>query len=66
MDKRVTTLERAYQLARSGKCRGVAQIKDRLRVEGYADIPSRIYGSALLADLRRLCVAARVESAPDA
>jgi hypothetical protein len=46
MDKRVTTLERAYQLAKSGKCRGVAQTKDRLRVEGYADIPTQIYGPA--------------------
>ena len=64
MDDRPTTMERAYQLAKSGECVGVANIIDRLRAEGYTDAPAQIFGPTLTADLRRLCVKAR--GAPDA
>src|SRR5665213_3438525 len=50
MDDRPTTIERAYQLAKSGECGGIADIKDRLRAEGYIDAPVQIYGPTLTAD----------------
>jgi len=57
MDIRPTTIERAYQLAKSGECPTVDAIKLRLRAEGFAE--KQLIGPVLLADLRRLCVAAR-------
>ncbi len=56
-DLRPTTLERAYQLAMSGDCPTVADIKVRLRKEGYEG--NHLVGPTLLADLRRLCAEAR-------
>ncbi len=61
MDTRPTAMERAYELARSGACATVADIKAKLRAEGLAE--DQIFGPRLLADLRGLCAAAR-ESAP--
>ncbi len=57
MDIRPTAMERAYELARSGDCATVADIKARLRAEGLAE--DQIFGPKLLADLRGLCNAAR-------
>jgi hypothetical protein len=57
-DNRPTLMERAYQLARSGKVSGPAEIKDQLSAEGYSDVIAHISGPTLLADLRRLCDAA--------
>jgi hypothetical protein len=52
---RPTTLERAYQLAREGRCRTVGEIKLALAAEGYDRIQDTLYGPTLGADLRRLC-----------
>ncbi len=57
MNLRPNTVERAYQLASSGACPTVADIKARLRREGYED--RDIFGPLLLADLRKLCAQAR-------
>ncbi len=54
-----TTLERAYDLANSGECAGVAEIKARLKAEGYTDTNGQLYGASIGKDLRRLCGAAR-------
>ena len=61
MDHRPTAMERAYELARSGACAGVADIKTRLRAEGLAE--DQIFGPRLLAELRGLCNAAREAAA---
>jgi hypothetical protein len=52
---RQTTLERAYDLARSGSCRTVGDIKTRLQAEGYEGVKDRLYGASLTAALRKLC-----------
>lgn len=52
---RPTTLERAYQLAREGRCRTVSDIKQALSSEGYDRIQDALYGPRLSADLRKLC-----------
>lgn len=53
---RPTTLERAYELARSGGCRTVGDIKTRLQQEGHERVQDRLYGSSLTSALRKLCV----------
>ena len=55
MNSRPTTVERAYQLARTGECRSVSEIKKRLRDEGFFDVNGQLYGPWLAKDLRRLC-----------
>jgi len=54
---RPTTLERAYQLAREGRCRTVSDIKQALSSEGFDRIADSLYGPSLTADLRKLCQA---------
>ena len=51
---RPTTLERAYQLAREGRCRTVGDIKQALQSEGFERIQDALYGPTLSADLRKL------------
>jgi hypothetical protein len=59
IDSRSSTVERAYQLARSGQFRTVSEIKIRVRAEGYYDAVAQLEGRAISADLRRLLAAAR-------
>lgn len=56
MDPDTTSLERAFDLARSGHCPNVAEIKKRLRKEGYS--AEQIMGPRLEAQLRALIEAA--------
>jgi hypothetical protein len=58
MNDRPTTLERAYQLARTGSCKGVGDIRAQLKREGFPDIPGQLYGPTLARALNRLCQAA--------
>ena len=53
---RPTTLERAYELARSGQCRTVGDIKSQLQAEGHERVQDRLYGGSLTSALRKLCV----------
>jgi hypothetical protein len=53
MDSKVSALERAFQLARSGRMTKVADIKTQLKREGYDDIV--VNGGPLLnSQLRQL------------
>jgi hypothetical protein len=52
MDQRVSPLERAFQLATSGKVKTVGKIKSLLSKEGYDQ--SQVYGAALLKQLNIL------------
>jgi hypothetical protein len=54
---RPTTLERAFQLARSGRPITVGDIKKALRSEGYAS--GQIDGKALNKQLRALILSSR-------
>lgn len=62
MNHRQTTLERAYELARSGECAGVGEIKARLKAEHFSDIDGQLFGRVIGAALRRLCEEARATS----
>jgi hypothetical protein len=55
----LTTLERAYELARSGHCVNLADIRRGLFAEGYDDANGQLNGPVLHKDLHRLCDAAR-------
>jgi hypothetical protein len=57
MTFRPTTLERAYELARSGACRTVGDIKAKLQAEGHERVQDRLYGGSLTSALRKLCIA---------
>ncbi|MBS0237191.1 MAG: hypothetical protein JSR89_02060 [Proteobacteria bacterium] len=52
MEIRVSQLERAFELARSGRCTTVADIKRRLREEGYQD--DQVEGPLLFGQLNSL------------
>jgi len=52
MDSKVTALERAFQLARSGLMTTVEDIKKRLKQEGYDEKVMADGGPALTTQLR--------------
>lgn len=55
MTFRPTTLERAYQLAESGSCRTVSDVKQALQGEGYDRIQDSLYGGTITSALRKRC-----------
>jgi hypothetical protein len=55
MDHRSTTLERAFELARSGTCADVGEVRRQLKAEGFS--PEQLSGPHLIRQLRDLCVA---------
>ena len=64
MNDRPTTLERAYQLARTGDYTGASEIKAKLKSEGYGDAAAQLYGQTITNDLRRLSNEAKAARAP--
>jgi hypothetical protein len=60
MDRNPTAMERAFELAKSGACTSVDDIKRCLRLEGFAI--SQIIGSSLNKQLRALIADARGET----
>ena len=56
MDERTTPLERAFELAKSGTCASVSEIKQRLKSEGHS--VDQITGAVLKRQLRALIQAA--------
>jgi hypothetical protein len=61
MTGRPTTLERAFELARSGEYVGVSDLRQALIAEGYTDVTAQLTGPSLVSQLRRICVEARRE-----
>jgi hypothetical protein len=59
-----TTVERAYQLAQSGECAGVDEIRRRLSREGYADAPQQLSAPTLRRSLTKLCLTAQNKTRP--
>lgn len=55
MTFRPTTLERAYQLAESGECRTVSDVKRRLSEEGFERVADQLYGMSITSALRDRC-----------
>jgi hypothetical protein len=61
--RRLTTLERAFELARSGELADVSAIKSRLRQEGYPDVYGQLYGETVKSQLRVILRAHRASKA---
>ena len=57
MTIQTTTLERAFALARSGEYGGIAEIRAKLKAEGYA--MHQLEGPSLMRQLREICTASR-------
>ena len=62
MHERRTTLERAFELAKTGDFHRFSDLKTRLLAEGYADAASQLYGPSLRRQLTALCTAARAKT----
>jgi hypothetical protein len=59
----LTTLERAFALARSGSCTSVQDIRLTLKRERFDNVEAHLAGPSLARQLRSLCEAARVSAA---
>jgi len=57
MNNRMTTLERTFELARSGKFATVSELKQAVASEGYS--MAQVTGSSLTKQLRELIAAHR-------
>ncbi len=51
-DPNTSVIERAFQLAKSGRCSAVQDIRYCLKIEGYSD--AQVTGTTLLRQLRTL------------
>lgn len=59
IDSRPGIVERAYQIARTGRAANVDDIKAALKREGYFNVSGELAAPVLLKALRELCAAAR-------
>lgn len=50
-----STVERAYQLAASGECLTLREIRARLSAEAYPAVAQHLHGQAITVALKRLC-----------
>ncbi len=55
MSNRPTTLERAFEIAKSGSCLGAGEISLSLAKEGYDHAVMQMHGPALVRQLGALC-----------
>ena len=64
-----STLERAFQLARTGECLNLSEIRQRLKRERHDQVDAHLQGHAIGRQLKALCEEARktrTEAAPPA
>ncbi len=54
----VGIVERAYQIARTGRAANLDELKGILKSEGYFNVTGQLAGPVLLKTLRDLCIAA--------
>jgi hypothetical protein len=53
----ISTVERAFQLARTGACHSVNEIRRRLHAEGHEGVHSHLNGSTIQRQLREALAA---------
>ncbi len=61
MDAPLSTLARALELARSGQCRSVNDVRQMLRREGYDEVHQHLNGSVINRQLIELLAQARAD-----
>ena len=59
MSSDMTTIERAFELARSGEFASVGEIKRRLKEERFDAVEAHLQGPSISRQLKRLCDSAR-------
>ena len=59
----ISTVERAFQLARTGACHSVIEIRQRLNAEGYDGVHGHLTGSTIQRQLRKALSARGVSDA---
>jgi hypothetical protein len=57
-ERTVTTVERAFELARSGECRGMSEISARLKLEWHEAVDAHLAGPSIRRDLKKIWEAA--------
>lgn len=57
--RRLSTVERAFELARSGNCRSIEEIVRRLKQEQMDQVDAHLGGSSIRKDLRQACAESR-------
>jgi hypothetical protein len=62
-DRQKSVIERAYELARSGTCRTVEDIRRTLTQERYDSVQAHLSGMSIKRDLVALCKKAAAERA---
>lgn len=60
-----STLERAFELARSGECATVDEIRQRLKAERFDQVEAHLAGHSINKQLRALCETAQRDAARD-
>ncbi len=63
--ERPSTIERAFELARSGSCRSVDEIRMRLKRDRFDSVDAHLHGQTTVGQLRALCRAARQPAASE-
>lgn len=61
MDQPLSTLERAFHLARGGQCKSVNDVRQALRREGYDAVHQHLHGAAINRQLVDLIAEARAD-----
>lgn len=57
--RRLATIERAFELARSGSCRTIEEIVRRLRQEQMDQVDAHLGGHSIRKELRQVCAESR-------
>jgi hypothetical protein len=57
-------IERAFELARSGRCHNVAEVSAKLKQERYESVEAHLAGPSIRKELRRICAEASRNEPP--
>jgi hypothetical protein len=58
--RRLTTVERAFELARAGSCRTIEEIAAQLKLENLEAVDAHLFGSSIRKELRQACAEGRI------
>jgi hypothetical protein len=64
MSRSTNTIERAYQIAKSGRCVELKDVRRQLIREGYEGVEAHFSGSSIKRELNALIKAARASNGP--